>query len=88
MAHEIVTPEQRAILLIGTVEQRLAALGCPAGLAKRAQQLHETRSAAPSKPAVSKPVVLSETISDYERKRRAAAIALAIEADRRAGHIG
>lgn len=88
MAHEIVTPEQRAILLVGTVEQRLQALGCPTGLAKRAQQLHETRSAAPSKPAVSKPVVLSETISDYERKRRAAAIALAVEADRRAGLIG
>jgi len=73
--------------LTGTVEQRLAALGCPSGLAKRAQQLHETRSAAPSKPAVRKPVVLSETISDYERKRRAAVIALEIAKDRRAGHI-
>lgn len=87
MAHELLTPEQRAILFTGTVEQRLQALGCPAVLAKRAQQLHETRSAAPSQPAASKPVVLSETISDYERKRKAAAIALAVEADRRAGHI-
>jgi hypothetical protein len=87
MAHEILTPEQRAILVIGTVEQRLQALGCPSGLAKRAQQLHETRSAAPSKPVASKPVVLSDTISDYERKRRAAVVALAIDADRRAGHI-
>lgn len=87
MAHEILTPEQRAVLVIGTVEQRLQALGCPAGLAKRAQQLHETRSAAPSKP-VSKPTVaLSQATSDYERQRKAAVIALAIDADRRAGHI-
>jgi hypothetical protein len=85
MAHEILTPEQRAVLVVGTVEQRLQALGCPAVLAKRAQQLHETRSAAPSKPA--KPVVLSQTTSDYERQRKAAVIALAIDADRRAGHI-
>ena len=87
MAHEILTPEQRAVLVIGTVEQRLQALGCPSGLAKRAQQLHETRSASPSKPAVRKPVVLSQTTSDYERQRKAAVIALAIDADRRAGHI-
>ena len=87
MAHEIVTPEQRAILLVGTVEQRLQALGCPAGLAKRAQQLHETRSATPTKPAVSKPTVLSDTTGDYERQRKAAVIAVEIESDRRAGHI-
>jgi hypothetical protein len=87
MAHEILTPEQRAILCIGTVEQRLQALGCPAGLATRAQQLHETRSAAPSKPTVSKPTVLSQTTGDGERLRKARVIALAIAADRRAGHI-
>jgi hypothetical protein len=87
MAHEILTPEQRAVLVVGTVEQRLQALGCPAGLAKRAQQLHETRSAAPRKPAVTKPTVLSETTRDYERQRLAAVIALDIDADRRAGLI-
>ena len=87
MAHEIFTPEQRAVLVVGTVEQRLQALGCPAGLAKRAQQLHETRSAAPSKPVNKSTVVLSQTTSDYERQRKAAVIALAIDADRRAGHI-
>jgi hypothetical protein len=87
MAHERLTPEQRAIMCVGTVEQRLQALGCPAGLAKRAQQLHETRSAAPTKPAVSKPVVLSQTTRDYERQRKAAVIALEIAKDRRAGLI-
>jgi len=87
MAHELLTPEQRAILFTGTVEQRLAALGCPSGLAKRAQQIHETRSAAPSKPAVTKPVVLSQTTSDYDRRRKAAVIALEIAKDRRAGLI-
>jgi hypothetical protein len=82
MAHEILTAEQRAAVLAGTVEQRLMALGCPAGLAKRAQQIQEKRSVAPSKPAVS-----TIPLSDYERKQRQAAVAAAIEADRRAGLI-
>lgn len=83
MAHEILSFEQRAAVLAGTVEQRLMALGCPAGLAQRAQARHETRSAAPSKPAV----VSTVPLSDYERKQRQAAVAAAVEADRRAGCI-
>ena len=82
MAHEILSFEQRAAVLAGTVEQRLMALGCPAKLAQRAQARHETRSAAPSKPAVS-----TKPLSDYERKQRQAAVAAAVEADRRAGCI-
>ena len=87
MAHEILTPEQRAAVLAGTVEQRLMALGCPAGLAKRAQQLFEKRSAAPSKP-VEKPTTPAPAVSsDYERQRKAAVIAIQVGMDRASGQI-
>lgn len=86
MAHEILTPEQRASVLAGTVEQRLMALGCPAGLAKRAQQFFEKRSAAPSKPAVTKLTTTAQD-ADYERSRKAAVIAVQIGMDRAKGDI-
>ena len=87
MAHEILTPEQRASVLAGTVEQRLMALGCPAGLAKRAQQLVEKRSAAaPSKKhTITKPTPMAD--ADYERKRKAAVIAIQIGMDKAKGDI-
>ena len=87
MAHEILTSEQRAAVLAGTVEQRLMALGCPAGLAKRAQQRVERRSAAPSTPTVAKPTTTVQDAADYERSRKAAVIAVQIGMDRAKGDI-
>jgi hypothetical protein len=63
------------------------ALGCPAFLAKRAQQLVEKRSAAPSKPTtVTKPPATQQA-ADYERNRKAAVIAVEIGMDRAKGEI-
>jgi hypothetical protein len=87
MAHEVLTPEQRAAVLAGTVEERLAALGCPAGLAKRGQQLFEKRSAAQRKPTVTKPTTAAPDTADTERVRKAAVIAVQIGMDRAKGDI-